>query len=630
MKNISDKIDKKYVKVCLYALATVLAGLFFVFICYESAGFWTKLGRVAGAVMKPLITGIIICYLLLPVTNFFDKKFSKGRSGGAVATASRAGAVALTVLIVAGVITVALAAVFVTFYRQIGSIDFVKLQDFLTQLESQYSDMANQLSKFLGDHGFSSENVAKILSSLVSSGTSVLKNLFFGLIFSIYFLYDGKRIGSYWKSAARRLLSPKFITGSKVFLKDADEAFSGYIRGQMVDAFIVGILVSIALMVAGVPYGAMIGIMTGVGNLIPYFGPILGYAMIIVICLVSADFQKMILGLVILALIQVVDANVINPKLLSNSIHIHPLFVIACVLAGGSMGGVLGMLIAVPTGALIKKEFERFMDHRDLNKHPDASHADASAAKPKPDEAPVAAASSFAGADESASVDPASKAPITGKQAKAADIYAINTLGIPSLQLMETASSKVSDYIADRFADDKDKRILILSGVGNNGADGICVGKQLKAKGFQPTVLIIGNMMKATDEFNAQLDAFGDMGGQILWYEEDMELPETDVLVDGIFGIGLSREVGGDYKKLIEAADEAEKEFTVAIDTPSGINTTTGGKMGCAVKADATITFGRNKVGLSQGAGYEYAGQVMVEEIGIPDFVYDKILAGEI
>lgn len=124
------------------------------------------------------------------------------------------------------------------------------------------------------------------------------------------------------------------------------------------------------MLIAKVPFALIIGFMTGFGNLIPYMGPILGYGSVILTSVVSGNViehpVKMITGIVILAIIQFIDGNIINPRLLSNQIKIHPLFVIACIIAGGTLGGVLGMLIAVPVGALIKVQFERFLERRQV------------------------------------------------------------------------------------------------------------------------------------------------------------------------------------------------------------------------------------------------------------------------
>ena len=120
-------------------------------------------------------------------------------------------------------------------------------------------------------------------------------------------------------------------------------------------------MASIALSVAGVPYAVIIGICIGFGNLIPYFGPIVGYAAVVIVCLPSGNITKMLIGLAIIAVIMFVDGNIINPRLLSENVDVHPLLVVAALLGGGVLGGIAGMLIAVPTAALLKLQFDRYL-----------------------------------------------------------------------------------------------------------------------------------------------------------------------------------------------------------------------------------------------------------------------------
>ncbi len=283
---------------------------------------------------------------------------------------------------------------------------------------------------------------------------------------------------------------------------------------------------------------------------------------------------------------------------------------------------------------------------------------------------------------------------ITGAVAKAADRYAMDVMGLKSLTLMETASSKIAEYVMKHFplaqkrvdatvtnevkdalaelvslgagvADvngvrDRQKtaeryqdlKISVLCGVGNNGADGVCASRMLLGEGYQPRVYIVGNLEKASWEFLYQLCHFQQAGGTVKMYRPYVDaanageaavmavhpdsgtvaddaspfltnrLPDDDILIDGIFGIGLHREIAGDYRAFIEEANRRRHGFVLAIDAPSGINTDTGELMGCGIKADVTITFGRNKTGLVCGAGQNFAGRVLVEDIGIPDEAY--------
>lgn len=225
---------------------------------------------------------------------------------------------------------------------------------------------------------------------------------------------------------------------------------------------------------------------------------------------------------------------------------------------------------------------------------------------------------------------------ISGTAAKKADLIAMGELGLDSLTLMETASRTVADYIEQRHSR-TDVRVISLCGVGNNGADGICIARLLKEAGYRTGALIVGDLRKASWEFLHQLAMYKRWGGEVSFYSagEAVALPgdplaiaekgdEDTVLVDALFGIGLKREIGGDYRSCM--AETGSRHFleTVAVDAPSGINTDTGEIMGIALHADTTITFGRNKTGLVCGDGSSYAGNVIVMDIGIPDEAYRK------
>lgn len=364
MNKFWNHIDQKYFKIAMYCLSTVFAGLIILLLAYESSGFWQRVGKILAAIAQPLTYGLVLTYLLLPVTNFFDRKFSKGSSKGAVATASRSMAVALTIALVLLVLLLAVGAIVVTFSKQLSHFSLASIDSLYGQLKAQYSSFISEIMSYLQKQGWSTSGIMAYMQKGVGRVTSFLSDFFFGVIFAIYFLYDGQRIAAYWKRSLGTLLNKRVIRVIKVFLADADQAFSGYIRGQIIDAFIVGLLVSLAMLIAKVPYGLLIGMVTGIGNLIPYFGPILGYGMVILACTLSQNMEALIVGMIILLIIQAIDGNVLNPKLLSSAIHIHPLYVIACVIAGGAMGGFVGMLIAVPMGALLKTEFERLIAYR--------------------------------------------------------------------------------------------------------------------------------------------------------------------------------------------------------------------------------------------------------------------------
>lgn len=214
---------------------------------------------------------------------------------------------------------------------------------------------------------------------------------------------------------------------------------------------------------------------------------------------------------------------------------------------------------------------------------------------------------------------------VTGKEMKAIDTFSIQEIGIPSLVLMERAACMLSWAIEEK--EKKTVSIGIVSGMGNNGADGLAAARILREKGFSNvTVWAVGNREHATKEWFAQYHIIKNLGIPLYFYGE----PETEdfssceILVDGLFGIGLTREITGIYREVIEKINAASAKV-YAVDIPSGICAEDGRIMGIAVKADITVTFGFLKAGCILYPGAEYSGKVEVYPIGFPDKAVEQI-----
>ena len=200
---------------------------------------------------------------------------------------------------------------------------------------------------------------------------------------------------------------------------------------------------------------------------------------------------------------------------------------------------------------------------------------------------------------------------IDGRTMKAADHYTIETIGIPSLVLMERAALQVVETVKKEKIDIT--RSLIVCGSGNNGGDGIAVGRLLLEKGAKVTVVLAGNPDHCTEEAKEQIRIFQAIGGTV-----EREIPQESytAVFDALFGIGLSRKVEGRYAGILERMNEMEAA-KVAVDIPSGIDSSTGEVLGTAFQADLTVTFAYLKTGMALFPGALYAGNVQVRDIGI-------------
>lgn len=194
-------------------------------------------------------------------------------------------------------------------------------------------------------------------------------------------------------------------------------------------------------------------------------------------------------------------------------------------------------------------------------------------------------------------------------QMKAADSYTIRELGVPSLKLMERAALACVEAIK-RWRPGK---VLIVCGSGNNGGDGFAVGRILLGKGIDVTMVFAGRMESRTQETVCQMERFLQAGGRIC---DTFEVKNYDVVVDALFGVGLSRDITGRYLELLEKMNETRGR-KLAVDIPSGISASTGCVMGAAFRADVTVTFQEMKLGLCLFPGCEYAGEIIVSDIGI-------------
>lgn len=196
---------------------------------------------------------------------------------------------------------------------------------------------------------------------------------------------------------------------------------------------------------------------------------------------------------------------------------------------------------------------------------------------------------------------------------KNTDAYTMSEIGIPGIVLMERAAYE----LAQEVPVSKKGRVLAVCGSGNNGGDGIACARILHQRGYSCDVLLLRASHELTALTKQQFEIAKKNGVTV--YETDSDVfpgfAAYTVIIDAIFGIGLTREIEEPYQSVIEAVNASEA-YVVAADVPSGIDTDTGAVLGSAVRADMTVSFGYGKPGLYLYPGAEYAGRVKVKEIG--------------
>ncbi len=364
---LRNKLDPKYLKVCVYAGVTVIMTLIALLLLYLSGSIWANIWNLSTAILKPLLIGFVFSYLLAPAVSFFEKKINHKNYH----RWARSLSVLLIFLLIFAFIALFLVLLSLTVYKSVTEINVESVKTAVTaainSLNLNFNDLLRNAQELLEKAGISLNNVGDVATLVITAVSSFASSLLFGIIFSIYFLLDGRNISDYWGRVLHVFASDTSEQRLAELAKDADRVFSGYLRGQVLDALVCMILTTVVLLIVGAPNAILVGLMVGFGNLIPYMGPIFGYATMLVVCLPSGNFEKLIIGIICIAVIMFVDGNIINPKLLSDNVSVHPLLVVAALIGGGAIGGLLGMLLAVPVSAFLKLQLDKIIDEVEKN-----------------------------------------------------------------------------------------------------------------------------------------------------------------------------------------------------------------------------------------------------------------------
>jgi NAD(P)H-hydrate epimerase len=240
---------------------------------------------------------------------------------------------------------------------------------------------------------------------------------------------------------------------------------------------------------------------------------------------------------------------------------------------------------------------------------------------------------------------------VTAEEMQALDRETIEGIGLPGVVLMENAGRAVVRVIEDLLASagawrgaaagsalargghgagQHVPRIAVVCGAGNNGGDGYVIARCLREAGMHVTVYMATRRESIGGDARRHLDVYENTGGLLISIADEASLfrhaeriRNADLVVDALFGTGLSRDVGGRFRKIIEVINQC-LGHRVAVDIPSGLSADTGEVLGIAVNATCTVTMAFLKVGLATAPGFARCGQLHVAEIGIPDALAEK------
>ena len=215
---------------------------------------------------------------------------------------------------------------------------------------------------------------------------------------------------------------------------------------------------------------------------------------------------------------------------------------------------------------------------------------------------------------------------LSGTQMREIDKKAIKELKIPGILLMENAGRAVYEQVLEIIdaTQDESASVLVFCAKGNNGGDGFVAARHLIENNIQTTVVSLFRKDNLSDSALINHDILENFTEIIYLDEIDLDklrqmISASSIIIDAIFGTGLNSVVKGNIKDIIDSINEYTEGIIVSVDVPSGINADTGEILGAAVVADYTVTFHALKHGLISYPGAEYAGEVTVVPIGIPE-----------
>jgi predicted PurR-regulated permease PerM len=302
------------------------------------------------AILGPFFAAFVLAYLLNPLVEGLERRH-----------VSRNLAIALIFLFILAVIAVSIFLILPIIYNELSKL-VVILPKTINQLTSQIeglrehlkaTGLPNRVAAALDQHLGQGEAVfADRLSVFLANLPNMLSSAALYIlspVIAIYFLADWKRIGS----GFFRLVPQNRRLEWRRLWQEIDHVIRQFVRGDLIVAVLVGVLIGIGVKLVGMEYALLIGLICGVFDLIPYFGPVLGAVPSILLALTKSPGMAIKVALIIL-LVQQLEGNVITPKLMGQSLGLHPIWVVFVLLASEEIAGVWGMFLAVPAAAVIR------------------------------------------------------------------------------------------------------------------------------------------------------------------------------------------------------------------------------------------------------------------------------------
>ena len=194
--------------------------------------------------------------------------------------------------------------------------------------------------------------------------TTSLLDIFMALIISVYMLLGRESLIRAVKAVAGLVIKPRGMTFCSIYAHKITKIFYSYFYSQAIDACIVGVLATIGLLIARLPNAPVLGMMLGIMNMIPYFGAIIGGVICVLVALLSGNIYGAVFVAIYILAMQQIDGNIIQPRIVSNSVGIKAIYVLLAITIGGGFFGFWGIFLGVPFMAMVQMLVKDFIEYR--------------------------------------------------------------------------------------------------------------------------------------------------------------------------------------------------------------------------------------------------------------------------
>ncbi|MCR5354637.1 MAG: AI-2E family transporter [Lachnospiraceae bacterium] len=386
-ENLEKFNFKNLMTIAGVVIFTACCIILFYFIVQRYSGFsegWNKFVKV----WTGIIIGFVLAFLMNPIMDFFEKKtlpffLRHTRNEAKTRKSVRVLWSIVALAVIVGIITIFFLYVIPELYS---TMKF--LVDHLTEQIQGVLDWANHVTrghfeKQLNDAKHSDINAAiedgldwvqnylnlttdQVVKQVVTGAISVgrlLVDIVIGLIVSVYVLCSKESFKAQAKKIIYSIFAPKNANVVLEIARKTSDIFYGFIIGKIIDSLIIGIICAIFMKIAGLPYILLCSVIIGVTNIIPVFGPYFGAVPTVIIIFLTNPPQG-ITFLIFVIILQQIDGNIIGPAILGDSTGLSPFWVVVAIVVGGGLFGVPGMIIGVPTMALIYYLVGRLTSYR--------------------------------------------------------------------------------------------------------------------------------------------------------------------------------------------------------------------------------------------------------------------------